>query len=169
MPASSYLLCNLQYTKGEHKGVVVNRCATHKSADPLPTRDHVLRTENDGTNYFIQDSRYSLSMPVVRNANQCVEQTELFKMMCFTSCAGGINRRPTQLVVRLVGADSTVLARTTINLRVCACPSRSRAGCLACIHCMLAYTAVALLALPAGPACSASPPVPPHSTAPLSS
>ena len=41
VPEGCYILAHLQYTRGEHKGVIVHRCATHKSNDKSKSWDDV--------------------------------------------------------------------------------------------------------------------------------
>ena len=51
--------------------------------------------------------------------------TNLFQFMCFSSCVGGLNRRPVQIVFTLE-RDGQVLGRQAVELRICACPGRDR-------------------------------------------
>jgi len=51
--------------------------------------------------------------------------TNLFQFMCFSSCVGGLNRRPVRVVFTLE-RDGLVLGRQAVELRICACPGRDR-------------------------------------------
>ena len=51
--------------------------------------------------------------------------TNLFQFMCFSSCVGGLGRRPVQVVFTLE-RDGQVLGRQSVELRICACPGRDR-------------------------------------------
>ena len=51
--------------------------------------------------------------------------TNLFQFMCFSSCVGGLSRRPVQVIFTLE-RDGQVLGRQSVELRICACPGRDR-------------------------------------------
>ena len=51
--------------------------------------------------------------------------TNLFQFMCFSSCVGGLGRRPVQVIFTLE-RDGQVLGRQSVELRICACPGRDR-------------------------------------------
>jgi len=51
--------------------------------------------------------------------------TNLFQFMCFSSCVGGLARRPVQVIFTLE-RDGQVLGRQAVELRICACPGRDR-------------------------------------------
>jgi len=51
--------------------------------------------------------------------------TNLFQFMCFSSCVGGLTRRPIQVVFTLEHSG-LVLGRQAVEIRICACPGRDR-------------------------------------------
>jgi len=51
--------------------------------------------------------------------------TNLFQFMCFSSCVGGLSRRPVQVIFTLE-REGQVLGRQSVELRICACPGRDR-------------------------------------------
>ena len=50
----------------------------------------------------------------------------LYLFTCFSSCAGGLNRRPFQVVFTLEDGTGRVLGRHAVEMRICACPGRDR-------------------------------------------
>eukprot|EP01135_Chromosphaera_perkinsii_P009402 Nk52_evm78s1737 gene=Nk52_evmTU78s1737 len=48
-----------------------------------------------------------------------------FKFMCFSSCPGGINRRPFELQLTIEN-NGVVFATRSVGIRVCACPLRDK-------------------------------------------
>jgi len=52
--------------------------------------------------------------------------TYTYQFTCFSSCAGGLNRRPFQVVFTLEDGFGQVLGRQMMEVKICACPGRDR-------------------------------------------
>ena len=61
---------------------------------------HVLRCDVKGSQYHIDGAgRCSITMPAVTTPSGLLSQVCQLRLMCFTSCTGGLNRRPVGIVV----------------------------------------------------------------------
>lgn len=130
IPETSLLRMYLKYQKDRDKDPVT-RCPTHvadpeaKSDDAPP--EHVLRSNNPNAQYRT-DSRgvHCIILPTALTRGELtLQQTELIRIMCFSSCAGGIARRPLELIFE-VSDGGQLLCRQSLAVRVCACPGRDR-------------------------------------------
>ena len=119
------------YVKPEHVQEVVQRCPNHASTrdynegHPAPT--HLVRCEHKQTTFVDdpQTGRKSMVIPHEQPQAGAEWVTHLFQFMCFSSCVGGLNRRPVQLIFTLEN-NGVVLGRQAVEVRICACPGRDR-------------------------------------------
>ncbi|EGD76483.1 hypothetical protein PTSG_07599 [Salpingoeca rosetta] len=68
---------------------------------------------------------YSIRIPFDRCAAQNGTHVFYIELLCFSSCPGGLNRRPFEVTVSLEHS-SRILGCDSIDTRVCACPGRDR-------------------------------------------
>lgn len=119
------------YLKAEHAQDPVRRCAHHASAregnEGHPFPDHLLRCQHPIAtyNHDANNDEHSVRAPYQppQVGQRCT--TLLYQFMCFSSCVGGLNRRPL-LVVFTLEQDGVVLGRQQLEVRICACPGRDR-------------------------------------------
>jgi hypothetical protein len=119
------------YVKPEHSAEAVTRCPNHATTRELnenhPAPSHLVRCEHKLARY-VDDrltGRQSVVLPHEQPQAGADWVTNLFQFMCFSSCVGGLNRRPVQVVFTLE-RDNQVLGRQSVELRICACPGRDR-------------------------------------------
>lgn len=117
------------YRQPEHYREIVERCPNHmtRQKDGHPAPKHLLRCENPQTVYMTcpETGRHSLRFPLGIPQAGSDFLTEMFQFMCFSSCPGGLNRRPI-LVIFTLEYGNQVLGRKAQNIRICACPGRDR-------------------------------------------
>ena len=130
-PAGSYIRAMPVYAKPEHAQDIVKRCPNHTSGTEYneghPAPSHLLRCDHQMAVYT-QDavsSRMSVLAPMEMPEVGAEWVTYLYQFMCFSSCVGGLNRRPLQVVFTLENGGQ-VLGRTSVEVRICACPGRDR-------------------------------------------
>jgi P53 DNA-binding domain len=73
---------------------------------------------------FHQAHLLTFSFPLSTAGTEWV--TNLFQFMCFSSCVGGLARRPIQVIFTLEHPGGQVLGRQAVEIRICACPGRDR-------------------------------------------
>ena len=120
------------YSRPEHVKEVVKRCPNHSSytgdqneGHPAPT--HLVRCQHSQA-YYCEDSfsgRLSVTIPYEQAAAGTPWVVNLFQFMCFSSCVGGLNRRPIQVIFTME-EDGQVVGRQAVEVRICACPGRDR-------------------------------------------
>ena len=120
------------YSRPEHVKEVVRRCPNHSSCTgdqneghPAPT--HLVRCQHSQA-YYCEDSfsgRLSVIIPYEQAAAGTPWVVNLFQFMCFSSCVGGLNRRPIQVIFTME-EDGQVVGRQAVEVRICACPGRDR-------------------------------------------
>nr|CAD7569206.1 unnamed protein product [Timema californicum] len=98
--------------------------------------DHVIRCKDPSAvyDYNTSSGRYSVVVPVRFPSSGTDTVTMLYTFMCKTSCIGGMNRRPIEVIFTLEYEESavpnwggTVVGRSSLNVRVCSCPKRDSA------------------------------------------
>jgi len=138
LPPSGTILRALPiYMQPEHMCEAVVRCPVH-AASPLdletplqpqslrPT-SHLIRADHPHAEYVDSDPQYgrqSVSVPFEAPAVGTQWSTVLYRYMCNSSCAGGMNRRPIQTVFTLETPTGEVIGRQVVEVRICACPGR---------------------------------------------
>nr|7PC6_A Chain A, DNA-binding domain [Alvinella pompejana]7PC6_B Chain B, DNA-binding domain [Alvinella pompejana]7PC6_C Chain C, DNA-binding domain [Alvinella pompejana]7PC6_D Chain D, DNA-binding domain [Alvinella pompejana]7PC6_E Chain E, DNA-binding domain [Alvinella pompejana]7PC6_F Chain F, DNA-binding domain [Alvinella pompejana]7PC6_G Chain G, DNA-binding domain [Alvinella pompejana]7PC6_H Chain H, DNA-binding domain [Alvinella pompejana] len=130
-PAGSVIRAMPIYVKPEHVQEVVKRCPNHATTKehnedhPAPT--HLVRCEHKLASY-VEDpytGRQSVIIPQEHPQAGAEWVTNLYQFMCFSSCVGGLNRRPIQVIFTLEH-EGVVLGRQAVEVRICACPGRDR-------------------------------------------
>ncbi|KAI0238143.1 Tumor protein p73 [Lamellibrachia satsuma] len=121
------------YMKPEHVQEVVKRCPNHATNkehnENHPAPNHLVRCEHKLAQY-VEDPytlRQSVIIPQEQPQAGAEWVTNLYQFMCFSSCVGGLNRRPIQVIFTLEH-ENIVLGRQAIEVRICACPGRDRRG-----------------------------------------
>ncbi|XP_002738810.1 tumor protein 63-like, partial [Saccoglossus kowalevskii] len=130
-PPDSIIRAMPVFKSPEYVKEVVKQCPNHASMKvsgldhPFPS--HFLRCENIQARYTEDPttSRQSVSVPYENPQVGTEYITYLYAFMCFTSCVGGLNRRPIQVIFQLE-KDNVVLGRRVLDVRICACPGRDR-------------------------------------------
>ena len=130
-PAGSIIRATPIYVKPEHVQEPVKRCPNHATGSEYneghPAPNHLVRCEHKLVRYEDQPvtQRQSLTFPHEQPQAGATWVTNLFQFMCFSSCVGGLNRRPLMLVFTLEHKNQ-VLGRQAVEVRVCACPGRDK-------------------------------------------
>lgn len=135
LPEGTILRASPRYTQPEHRKINVIRCPNHQQQDNNGSDappDHILRLKNKSVKYCLDPvcGRHSLTIPfdkldLVPGAQPDLTRCGLFLLMCFSSCPGGLHRRPFEVVFTLE-KDGRILGSASIDVRICACPGRDR-------------------------------------------
>ncbi|CAD5118584.1 DgyrCDS7272 [Dimorphilus gyrociliatus] len=129
-PFSCFIRAIPIYTKPEHIREVVKRCPNHSSKEDktMTAPEHLVRCEHKTAEYFTDEYtlRQSVTFPQEQPQPGAEWVTNIFRFMCFSSCVGGLNRRPIELVFTLEDRHGNVLGRQAVEVRICACPGRDR-------------------------------------------
>lgn len=111
----------------------VRRCLTHKHVDDPSNinyqySEHVLATENDNASYEVNETsnRHSVKVPLNSLQHGCDHILVNYKFMCKTSCTGGLNRSPTDVIFTLENMGGEVLGRQIVGVKICSCPKRDK-------------------------------------------
>ena len=131
-PPGSVIRATPIYVKAEHVQEPVKRCPNHATSPEFneghPAPKHLVRCEHKLAHYEVNPAtmRQNVIFPHEQPQAGATWVTNLFQFMCFSSCVGGLNRRPFMLVFTLEHKDQ-VLGRQAVEVRVCACPGRDKA------------------------------------------
>lgn len=130
--ANLYVRALMMFTQPDQWKNPVKRCVTHRDKEDPTNRsydhsDHVLAMENEGAEYAIDpvSKRHSVRVQLHLQSG-CEFALISLKFMCKTSCTGGLNRAPTDVVFTLEDANGVVLGRQVIGVKICSCPKRDK-------------------------------------------
>lgn len=127
-----YVRALMVFSLADQWKLPVKRCVTHREKDD-PTNEkyshneHVLAIENEGAEYLVDatSKRHSVRLPIYLPPGS-EYQTISLKFMCKTSCTGGLNRAPTDVIFTLEDINGHVLGRALIGAKICSCPKRDK-------------------------------------------
>ncbi|XP_065211949.1 cellular tumor antigen p53-like [Planococcus citri] len=118
------------YTQDDWLRIPVERCPMHKCYEDnlnidFPWVNHVLRCDNEGTQYEIdlESKRRSCITPVTMSDYKDIVVL-YFKFVCKTSCYRGMQRRPIVVIFTLEDGVGNVLGRRCLSFKVCSCLKR---------------------------------------------
>jgi len=141
LPPSGTVLRALPiYMQPEHMCEAVVRCPVHAASPPdldalqlqqqhqsARSTNQLIRADHPHAEYTDADPQYgrqSVCVPFEAPAVGTQWSTVLYRYMCNSSCAGGMNRRPIQTVFTLETPAGEVIGRQVVEVRICACPGR---------------------------------------------
>lgn len=130
-PQGSLIRAMPIYMKPEHVQEVVKRCPNHATTkehnEHHAAPEHLVRCEHKQAQYVTDSLTLRQSVVIPQESPQAGAEwvTNLYQFMCFSSCVGGLNRRPIQVIFTLEH-DGRVLGRQAVEVRICACPGRDR-------------------------------------------
>ncbi|GFY74109.1 cellular tumor antigen p53 [Trichonephila inaurata madagascariensis] len=117
------------YSAPEHIAQPVTRCFNHSRSESdkgVREAEHLIRSESSFALYQIDSkSRHSVIVPFDNPQAGEEFSTYIFKFSCFSSCAGGPNRRLLTLIFTLEQGN-ILLGRQSLELKICANPRRDR-------------------------------------------
>ncbi|XP_025412779.1 cellular tumor antigen p53-like isoform X2 [Sipha flava] len=109
----------------------VNRCLQHLSPIDKFNKgfthlEHVIRCENDGTTYHIDEvSKRKSVVTLLCKPEHGSDSTRLsYRFVCKTSCLSGMQRRPIVVIFTLEDNTGQVLGRRVLPVKICSCPKR---------------------------------------------
>eukprot|EP00049_Salpingoeca_infusionum_P010677 m.184557 g.184557 ORF g.184557 m.184557 type:complete len:547 (-) comp14716_c1_seq2:28-1668(-) len=131
IPPNAVVRVRARYTQPEARGIAVLRCPNHKqediaagNIDPPPT--HVVKTDAAGATYVVeQGDMHSILVPYAACHGPNGIHSVNLELLCFSSCVGGLNRRPFEIILSLE-LSNRILGCDSVEVRVCACPGRDR-------------------------------------------
>lgn len=114
---STRIRVRAEYTEERYANKAVERCPNHQFKDKgVANREHFVRCEHPRAEYVVNDGVCSILIPMCDSTG--------ISFTCFSSCSGGINRRPLQLLFLLESPDGALLGTSYVSLKVCANPLR---------------------------------------------
>lgn len=129
-----FLRTELVYTLDEHKNDPVRRCLNHVALENYvnqtmnPDRiKHVVHCVNHANSMYIEKNEH-LSVLTPLGAPEAGSQyvPMCFKFFCKNSCPSGMNRRATKLLFTLEDSRGEMIARQTLDIKICSCPKRDK-------------------------------------------
>lgn len=128
-PQESFIRICAVYAQNIYENEPIRRCAVHRSRDPDKEEhmeEHLILVDNMKAQYlteFIANSEKTRPFVIVPfdalPPNNCI----LLKFRCYSSCAGGINRRPVVLCFSLENGER-LLGHSEMQLKICSMPCR---------------------------------------------
>ncbi|CAG0894000.1 unnamed protein product [Cyprideis torosa] len=125
-PQKLFLRVFPKYTDANHVNQPVLPCPSHRD-DKMPA--YVLTTDEVGAHAPVrqmcwEQTRATLCFALQFQPYHHQKQSARLKFLCNSSCSGGMDRRSLQLVFVLEDEGGNEKGRKSINVRICACPSR---------------------------------------------
>eukprot|EP00050_Salpingoeca_kvevrii_P020715 m.101932 g.101932 ORF g.101932 m.101932 type:complete len:370 (+) comp8981_c0_seq4:226-1335(+) len=130
IPGNVRLRISPKFSRPEDRNTPVLNCPTHLTehqGNGNQAPEHMAQCDSDTANYVVDrvSKHHSCWIDARVGRDGCLDQMESIRMMCFSSCSGGPNRRPIELQFTLE-QENRVLAMRKLDVRVCACPARDR-------------------------------------------
>ena len=127
-----WIRATVLFKEEHHRSEPVIRCPNHMDAKNNSNTEqrvirHVIRCRHN-TSIYEQASNGHLSVltPLGRPEPGLSTVPMDFIFYCKNSCATGMNRRATELILTLEDDKSAVLGRQKLEVRVCSCPKRDK-------------------------------------------
>lgn len=122
-PLGSFVCMVAVFRESESRRENVLPCPVHRR--PLgPYEGQWLQCDHPAAEYCLDSANGGRHCVVVDAAR--LSETFGLKFGCRNSCAGGLNRRATEVVFLLQSPEGRDLARSVVQVKVCACPGRDR-------------------------------------------
>lgn len=125
-PEGSFVCVVAAFKESDSRQENVLRCPAHPMpADALSVgtlKDQWFHCDHPGAQYCCDSAnggRHCIRLPLESD-------TFNLKFGCRNSCAGGPSRRATEIVFLLQSPEGQDLARSVVQVKVCACPGRDR-------------------------------------------
>jgi len=129
LPSTSSIRAYLTFKGDEHDGEIVPRCPFHVKQDKSDgmKKDSVIQDVDESSSYVKCPSTGHV---IINNVNHVSSGKDKLhncklKMMCASTCLGGINRRLLVLVLCLYIQDRQE-GQINVDIQCCSCPGRDR-------------------------------------------